>query len=62
MDKWTLRGLVYILVSVALLGYEFLQPHPPRVFLVAMYSVVILIGLILVFFMEDDEGQSPTGV
>ena len=55
MDRFTVRGFAYSIVSVALLGYEFLQQNPPRTFLVVMYSMVFLVGMIMVFILKDSE-------
>ncbi|NIT69597.1 hypothetical protein GWO43_01525 [candidate division KSB1 bacterium] len=55
MDKFTIRGLVYSAVSCFGLGYEVFFIHPPRLFLLIMYSIVIGIGLLCVFVLNDQK-------
>ncbi len=52
VDKFTVRGLLYVAVSGALLSYEMLSVPRPRLFLVLMYSAVVVIGLVLIFFVN----------
>jgi len=53
VDRYTLRGVIYAGFSMLGLGYELVFVEMPRRFLLVMYGIVIVIGLILVFFVED---------
>ncbi len=53
MDKFTLRGIIYSSLSTLGLGYELYAVHPPRMFLIVMYSLVIVIGLLCIFAIEE---------
>ncbi len=57
VDKFTIRGIVYSAISVLGLGYEFFFSHPPRAFLLIMYSLVIGIGLICIFMIKEQEHE-----
>jgi len=35
------------------LGYEVVFIHPPRLFLLVMYSLVIVIGFICIFYLKE---------
>jgi len=57
-DKCSTRGLVYGGIAALGIGYELLFSSEVRLFLIIMYSVVIGIGSLYVFFIsEDDEGN-----
>lgn len=58
MDKFTIRGLIYSGLSSIGLGYELLFVEPPRLFIVCMYGAVTVIGLILIFFVDDKTKNS----
>lgn len=60
MDRFTVRGLIYSGIAGVGLGYELFFVNPPRLFPVVMYSIVILIGLILIFFVHENKEQLPT--
>lgn len=53
MDGFTIRGIIYSIISGLGLGYEIIFVHPPRLFLLIMYSFVIGIGLICIFFIKE---------
>lgn len=55
MDKFTVRGIIYSTISGLGLGYELFFIHPARLFLVVMYSLVIGIGMILIFVINDND-------
>lgn len=57
MDPFTIRGVVYTLLSSLGLGYEFFFIEAPRPFLLIMYTCVIGIGLICIFLLEDKNRQ-----
>lgn len=58
MDKFTIRGLIYSGVSFFGLGYEIIFIQPARVFLIAMYGIVFLIGLICIFYVKETNEQN----
>lgn len=58
MDKFTVRGLVYLTISLLGLGYELLFIHPPRLFLIIMYSIVSGIGLICIFWIKKQKSEA----
>ncbi len=60
MDKFTTRGLLYAALSSIGMGYELLFTEQPRLFLVCMYGAVVVLGLILIFFVEDKTENSTT--
>jgi len=53
LDKFTIRGIIYSVVSSFGLGYEIFYVDEPRTFLLIMYSIVIGVGLICIFVLED---------
>jgi len=55
MNKYKTRGIVYASISGAGLFYEIMFLSPPRLFLIVMYGIVILIGLILIFVVRENE-------
>lgn len=60
MDKFKLRGIVYSTISIIGLGYELFFVASPRLFLVVMYSMVILVGMALFFFVHEREDGLPS--
>lgn len=54
LDKFTIRGIFYVLISGGLLGYELLFIDEPRTFLLIMYPIAILIGLACIFWIEEN--------
>lgn len=53
--KRSTRGLVYAGIALLGLGYELLFSSEVRLFLIIMYSIVIGIGGLYVFFLKEDE-------
>ena len=53
MDKFTIRGLIYIAISLLGLSYEFFFAESIRALPVIAYSFVILIGLYCIFRKKD---------
>jgi hypothetical protein len=49
MNKFTVRGIIYIVISLIGLSYEFFFAASIRTLPVVVYSFVILIGLICIF-------------
>jgi predicted membrane channel-forming protein YqfA (hemolysin III family) len=54
-DKYSTRGLVYAGIALLGIGYELIFSGEVRPFLIIMYSVVIGIGGLYVFFIEELE-------
>lgn len=54
LDKFTIRGILYVLISGGLLSYELLFVEEPRILLLIMYPIVILIGLVCIFWLEEN--------
>jgi hypothetical protein len=55
LDNYTKRGLIYGLVSFAGLGYELILVGSPRLFLVIMYSLVLVFSLYCILFLKDSD-------
>ena len=55
MDKFTTRGTVYATLSSLGLGYELVFVDRPRLFLIVMYSIVLLIGMVLIVVLKTDK-------
>lgn len=58
MDKFTIRGLIYSGISFCGLGYELVFSKPPRLFLIVMYGIVFLIGMICIFYIKETPEES----
>lgn len=54
-DKFSVRGLIYMLVSGGLLAYEMLTDDEVRLLLYVGYSLIFIIGLICLLFISEDE-------
>jgi len=54
-DKFSTRGIVYILIASILMGYELLTAEDVKYLLIIGYSVIILIGLICLLFLEQTD-------
>ncbi len=59
MDRYKIRGLVYVALSSLGLGYELFFVSQPRLFLVIMYGIVVMIGMALMFFVRENEENLP---
>ncbi len=53
VDRYTLRGLVFAILSSLGLGYELFFVQTSRFFLIIMYSIVIAIGFGLIFLVKN---------
>lgn len=56
-DKFSVRGIVYALLSSLGLGYEMFFVYPSRSFLITMYSIVIVVGFFLILFVKDERHE-----
>jgi hypothetical protein len=52
-DRYSLRGVVLMFAGVAGIIAEYLFMKPAELFLVIMYGMVILIGLILIGWVRE---------
>lgn len=52
-DKFSIRGLVYMTVSGALLAYELATTEKIKTLLVVGYSLIFVIGLISLLFIKE---------
>jgi len=59
MDRFTLRGICYATLSGLGLGYELFFVPQPRLFLLVMYSIVVIVGMVLIFFVHETEDELP---
>lgn len=59
-DKYTKRGAVYSILGLLGLSYELIFGQPAEPLVVIFYSVIIGIGLILVFFLNDQASRFST--
>lgn len=58
VDAFTFRGIIYSFLGSLGLGYELFFVQPPRLFLLIMYSFVIGVGLICIFFIKERQEQT----
>ncbi len=58
VDRFTKRGLVYAIVSFLGLSYEVGFVHPPRLFVLVMYGLVLGVGLICIFKLKEREDEA----
>ncbi len=54
-DKFSVRGLVYMGISGALLAYEMLTKEETRLLLYVGYGLVFIIGLICLIFISEND-------
>jgi|Deesub1362B_J571_1020462.scaffolds.fasta_scaffold02214_2 hypothetical protein len=52
-DKFTIRGLIYSGIGSLGIAYELLFRHPPEVITILLYSAIVGIGLIAIFFLKE---------
>ncbi len=52
-DKYSLRGLVYATIALLGIGYELLFSYEIRPFLIIMYSLVVGIGCLYIWFIHE---------
>ncbi len=55
LDKFTVRGIIFIGISVLGLGYEVIFASQTRPLVVIAYICVIGIGLICIFQLKETE-------
>ncbi|MDZ7260496.1 MAG: hypothetical protein ONB05_00035 [candidate division KSB1 bacterium] len=56
MDKFTIRGIIYSGISLLGIGYEVFFSAHIRPLLIILYSFVIVIGLICIFYIKEEPG------
>jgi len=54
-DKFSTRGIIYILIASALMAYELLTVEKIRYLIIFGYSVIIAIGLICLLFLTEED-------
>ena len=54
-DKASKFGLLYSIIAFICMGYEILFSDEPRLYLIIMYSIVIGIGGLYIFIIEDKD-------
>lgn len=54
-DKYSVIGLVFTIVGMAGITYELFGSKAKETFVVVLYSVVVLIGLLLLFRMKEPD-------
>ncbi|MBN1153702.1 hypothetical protein JXB12_02135 [candidate division KSB1 bacterium] len=54
-DKFSTRGIIYVLIASILMGYELLTAEKIRFLIVFGYSVTIVIGVICLLFIEEKD-------
>jgi hypothetical protein len=52
-DKFTTRGIIYSSIASIGILYEILFSVEIRIILIAMYSIVIFIGMMCIFIIQD---------
>jgi len=53
MDKFTLRGIIYTVIGLLGIGYEFIFSRSTRPIVVLLYLGIIGIGLICIFLIKE---------
>jgi predicted membrane channel-forming protein YqfA (hemolysin III family) len=51
-DKYSTRGIVYAGIALVGISYEFLFSSEVRPFLIIMYSLVIVIGVLYIWYIK----------
>ncbi|UCE05122.1 MAG: hypothetical protein JSW07_16085 [bacterium] len=51
-DKFSIRGMVYTGIALLGIGYELIFSRDVRPFLIIMYSVVVVIGVMYIWFIK----------
>ena len=54
-DGFSIRGLVFSVLALAGMGYELFFSSRRELWIVAMYGLVLCLGLVLIFFVKDRE-------
>ena len=54
-DGFSIRGIVFLALGLAGIGYETIFSKPGELLIIVLYGVVVVIGLWLIFFKEDEE-------
>ena len=54
-DKNSTKGIIYAVIALLGIGYELIFTSEVRPFLIIMYSIVIGIGGLYVFFIKELE-------
>lgn len=54
-DRYSIRGIVFTALGLTGIGYELFSSRPKEMFVVILYSVVVFVGILLLFFIKDRE-------
>lgn len=54
-DRYSIRGIVFTTLGLTGIGYELFSSRPKELFVVILYSVVVFVGILLLFTIKDRE-------
>jgi len=57
-DKFTIRGIIYSTVATAGILYEIFIANQERFIVLAGYSLILIVGLVCIFFLNEKKTHS----
>ena len=57
-DGYSIRGIIFAILGLAGIGYEFLSSRPRAIFVVVLYSFVVILGVLLFFVIKEPPQKS----
>jgi len=59
-DGYSIRGVIFGILGLAGLGYEVLSPAPRAIFVIVLYSFVVILGVLLCFVIKAPSDKTET--